>query len=126
MNDRLKLTIWQRTKILEILPSIGTREQGIIQRDIVKKLEITQEDVKRCNIRTETIVTKDGVTPVTAWENDTPQEFDLTELEIHRLKTLVDGLNKSSQLPLDGRFIDVLEQLDSIKYDDLKGASKQV
>jgi len=84
----LKLTIWQRIKILSILPSVGgTRTDGIIQRDIEKKLHITQDDIKRCNIREETVVTTNGVVPVTRWENDEPQPFEMTDLEIRRLKS---------------------------------------
>ncbi|MGB9697708.1 MAG: hypothetical protein ACPL2D_10570 [Ignavibacteria bacterium] len=92
---KIKLNLKDRFVIGELLPKTGNKLTMIIVYDVIKKLDITQQDIIEFDIKV------DGNGYKWNPQKDTEKEFELTEAE---LKVILDGiaeLDKNNGINLD-------------------------
>jgi hypothetical protein len=95
----MKLKLKDRIVFTQLFPQSGGMLEQLTARDIGKKTEITQEDIKEYEIRQETV----GSEVFTKWkvEKDVGKEIDFSEVELNFLKDQVDRLDKAKQITPD-------------------------
>jgi hypothetical protein len=107
-NNTIKLTIEERINIFTQLPSRGgTKETQRNFRSFKKKIELTDEEEKRFNVR----VLNNGAYTWNDHEKKA-KEYQLTAEEIKSLKFFFNNLEEQAQFPVWG--VDIDDQLETM------------
>ncbi len=86
----MKLNIIQRIQILSLVPKKGSFEDLVVGEDLIKKIGLTQKEIKDYEIKT--------VDNMVTVKNNKEADFDFTELEKNIIKQELDKLEKSKSL----------------------------
>jgi hypothetical protein len=89
-HKNMKLTLFERMILRKILPEQSNFIELVIKNDILKKVDITQDEIKEHNIKFE----NDSIT----WENDKENDFDFTQPETELIKKQIKQLDDNSSL----------------------------
>ena len=102
MEKKLKLTLFERIYLPDVLPAKGSFTEAIIITDIKSKVAITQEEVKKYNVQSiDTRIT---------WEGNPEVEFTFSELESKLIKESFQRLDAEKQLPTSLRHIELYKK----------------
>lgn len=88
----MKLNIADRINLINIFPAESGMVQQILVKDIAKKVEFTQDEIKEVNL-----VQKDGMITWTP-EKAKDKEVEFTEMELNFLRECVDTLDKNKKI----------------------------
>lgn len=107
----ITISLAEKLILPDLLPQEGSYQHMIARRDLLKKLEITQSDVKTFDIKAEPL--QDGSNKVVFKFNEAgskhSEKLPLTELESNMLKTRFTELDAQKKLP--GFLIDLYEAI---------------
>lgn len=108
MNITIKLTVEERINVFTQLPSRGgTKETQRNFKSFKQKIELTDEEEKRFNVR----VLNNGAYTWNDHEKKA-KEFELTIAEAESLKFFFDNLEEQQQFPVWG--VDIDDQLEKL------------
>jgi len=98
-EKKTSLTLSDRIHLPSILKTEGSYSYLIIRKDIIEKLQITQEELKKYEIKEVQGGEKGGWL---TWNKKTPShfEFSFTELEKNEIKLALEKLDKEEKLPV--------------------------
>lgn len=97
-EKKTSLTLSDRIHLPSILKTEGKYSYLIIRKDIIEKLQITQEELKKYEIKEVQDKEQGGWL---TWNKKTPSHFDFsfTELEKNEIKLALEKLDKEEKLP---------------------------
>lgn len=102
----MKLSIKERIELPLILPEKSSFEKLIIKRDLLQKVDLSQQEIEEFKISS----TDDGrITWFVPEGKSDIKEFDLTNLEKTFLRDLLRSLSEKEELP--DSFVEVYKQL---------------
>ena len=90
----MKLNINERLMINALIPKEGDLITQVIAKDTIEKIRLTQEEIKKINMRLE----GEGDDRCYRWENDFEKNVKFTEAEINQLKDAVKKLDKDKKI----------------------------
>lgn len=98
-EKKTSLTLSDRIHLPSILKTEGSYSYLIIRKDIIEKLQITQEELKKYEIKEVQGGEQSGWL---TWNKKTPSHFDFsfTELEKNEIKLALEKLDKEEKLPV--------------------------
>lgn len=98
-EKKTSLTLSDRIHLPSVLKTEGSYSYLIIRKDIIEKLQITQEELKKYEIKEVQGGEKGGWL---TWNKKTPSHFDFsfTELEKNEIKLALEKLDKEEKLPV--------------------------
>jgi len=93
---KVKLNLKERFVLPDILPPKGTMIDQITAKSIIKKVEITSDEIDKWNIREE----RRGEKSILIWDDKKAEEpeYDFNKTEIGLLKEGVDRLDKEGNI----------------------------
>ena len=105
----MQLTIYDRIKILGLLPQKSSFEGAIVISELRKKIELTLDDFKNCNVKTSVNNGQELVT----WDTtkDPMLEVELTTLESELIKTELKSLNDKKEIEATPVFLEFYKKL---------------
>lgn len=88
----MQLSLSDRIILPTFFPAQGSYAEGIIKRDILKKITLTQDELTKYEVKTE----GQSVT----WKNPEAKfTYEFTDLEVKFIKDLLNQLDKHKELP---------------------------
>ena len=105
----MQLSIYDRLKILGLLPQKSSFEGAIVISELRKKIDITPEDVKTCDIKT--LDTSNGSQIVWDIAKDPNLDVTLTTLESELIKTELKSLNDKKEIEASPAFLEFYKKL---------------
>ncbi len=111
---KVKLNLFERMKVADLLPDKGGLEKATIAADIKKKLELSQEEIKKYEVKTEMV---SAGRAATRWNEKGKEEiaFDFTKLEIEMMKDGINSMNEKNEIPSEMAFIDFCRKIKKIE-----------
>ncbi len=107
-ENAVELTIYECITIPGILPGRVSYMDGLIGRDVRKKVELSQEEREKYDIRTE------GKNIL--WNDDTHiKKVTFTKLEAKALKDALNKMDAKKELPSTDRFLVLYEKIMGLK-----------
>jgi len=96
----MKLSIKERFGLRQVYPQQSNLVNQVMVRDISKKVELTQTEMKKHDVKQKTA--SDGSVNI-VWDdsNERPRGFTFTDAEVTFLKEQVERLNKANQISQD-------------------------
>ncbi len=91
----MKLTLLEKVLLPQILPQEGNIKSLIILKDLRKKIELTQDDIKDYSIE----VLDNGSVKWNEAGVNAEFEIEFTELEKEEVKRIISKLDKEEKLP---------------------------
>lgn len=108
----MKLSLKNRLVMDGLFPKESNLSDQILARDIRAKVGVTQEEIKKYNIRTNA----DG--SGTVWDSEFDGNFKFTGAELNFLKKQVDRLDRESAIHQDLTTLCLLIQDEKVKEDE--------
>jgi len=107
-STKVKLTVFDRLEIPGILPDKESFEKAVITNNIREKINITQSDIEKYNIKTNT--TAQG--SFTTWDNEKDKGIivKFTELEMSALKGWFKDLADKKEIKTNANFISLYKK----------------
>lgn len=102
----MKLKLAERITLMGMFPEQNSFENLILKKDLMNKIEVTQQEVTDYEIRTENNSIKWNASGITS-----ELEISFTQAEKNYLKSIVEKLSKEEKIP-DIMFDFCLEILD--------------
>jgi hypothetical protein len=117
---KLQFCTFDRVSIPNILPQIGKYETGIVIRDLIGKLQLSQIEIVQLKFKQEP-----GGGPgqvFTTWDatKDRSRGFILTELEFNLIKKSLADLNAQEKLQMQPLWLTLYEKFQDAKPEDNK------
>jgi hypothetical protein len=105
----MKLGIYDRLLLPQILPERASIEIGIVCADIRKKIILTQEEIKKITLRT------DPVNGGLSWDlkKEKPLQVQFTDMELEVITGAFKTKSDAKDLPTDERMIDLYRKVNS-------------
>lgn len=91
----MELSVKERIELLGVLPKKGSFEKLIVKKDIVNKISINQEDIKKYEIRQ----LENGQIVWNLVDNKDTELFEFSDLELKYIESCLIDLNKQEDLP---------------------------
>lgn len=106
-KDQIKLTISDRMIIGSILPKEGDIKTNLIIKEIINKISLTENEIKKFNIKD---MEKDGkfYTTYDQSAKDYKKEIDFSLLEKNEIKLCFEKLSKEKKLPLEATDLSII------------------
>jgi len=112
---KVKLNLFERMRVVDFLPAKGGLEKATIAADIKKKLELSQEEIEKYEVKSEAMA---NGRIATRWNARGQEEvaFDFSKLEIQMLKDGLDEMNKKNEIPSEVAFLDLCKKVKDLEY----------
>lgn len=93
----MELSLKNRVVLSLILPTEGSYDKLIIRKDVMKKVELTQEEVTKFEVK------QDPTTKGIVWKDEEAAKFeiDFTEAERNYVNGILSEMNTKEKLNLD-------------------------
>lgn len=93
---KVKLNLKERLVLLDLLPQKGTITEQITAKAVIKKVEITSDEIDKWDIREE----RQGGGNILVWSEKKAEEleYDFNKAEIRLLEEGVDRLDKEGNI----------------------------
>jgi len=113
----IKLNARDRLNIFKFLPKTANLEEAIVSSDLKDKINFSQEELEKFDVKTIIERTEKGDMPVTRWNNEGNIEvdFELTRLEIKILKEGLERLNKDAEVNVNKNFLNLCKKIKALK-----------
>lgn len=116
LGKKVRLDVKERLTIGQLFPKQGNLMSQVMAKDIGKKVDISQVDMKRFGFKE----TKDPLGNPSGWswddKRDNPTEFIFTDAEVTFLKEHVERMSKAEQITQD--MVTVCQKIKSLNVGD--------
>lgn len=106
---KMKLSIKERLNFGSILPKENDYVSSLLSRDILKKIDLSQEEIKKIELK--------NVNNQLSWKNnlDKDIEVEFTAAELNVLNEAINKLDKANKISLSN--LDIIEKIKDYKKD---------